>query len=70
MIRLILAFCLMTVSARADDLLLYLHGQPRQGETLFALRRRKRTFSSTALKSPRAKTAGSPSESGATTRAI
>lgn len=36
MIRLILALCLMTVSARADDLLLYLHGQPRQGETLFA----------------------------------
>lgn len=36
MIRLILALCLTTFSARADEPLLYLHGQPRQGEMLFA----------------------------------
>lgn len=36
MIRLIFALCLMTFSARAEDPILYLHGQPRQGELLFA----------------------------------
>lgn len=36
MIRLIFALCLMTFSAHAEDPILYLHGQPRQGELLFA----------------------------------
>ncbi|HBO59405.1 MAG TPA: peptidase M23 [Alphaproteobacteria bacterium] len=36
MIRLIFVLCLASFSARAESPILYLHGQPRQGEMLFA----------------------------------